>query len=321
MNILTDNYQQKDWSTPLLPPKKMIGHTKNVMALIQLRNGTLVSGSEDRAIILWNLETKKALQILRGHEGTVKAVVELAGNRLASASFDGTIKLWDLLQGRNISTIRAHNDKVMSLVLLSEDTLASCSFDKTIKFWNWTDENQPFVATLEGHLGVVSALIRLRDGHLASGSADRTIKIWNAETRNCLQTFDMGGHVYTLLELSDNNFAVSLVEPGVRIWSLATRAFVKNYLWPHGYITSVTELKNGKLACSLNTHEINILDRESNADISVLREVLPGGLLLRVCQVVIELHDGRLACDGGDSISLWDARSINNAPLPPAPKE
>ena len=58
---------------------------------------TLVSGSWDNTIKIWNLTTGKLQQTLQGHEDNVNSVaISADGNTLFSGSSDGTITLWRL---------------------------------------------------------------------------------------------------------------------------------------------------------------------------------------------------------------------------------
>ncbi len=56
---------------------------------------TLVSGSVDQTIKVWNLSTGKLMRTLTGHEDSVDSVaISPDGQTLVSGSRDGTIKVW-----------------------------------------------------------------------------------------------------------------------------------------------------------------------------------------------------------------------------------
>ena len=58
---------------------------------------TLVSGSDDNTIKLWDLYTGQLLHTLEGHAEDVSSVViSPDGQTLASGSWDKTIKVWNL---------------------------------------------------------------------------------------------------------------------------------------------------------------------------------------------------------------------------------
>ncbi|HEY9853934.1 MAG TPA: WD40 repeat domain-containing protein [Leptolyngbyaceae cyanobacterium] len=97
----------------------------------------LVSGSRDRTIKVWHLETGKLIRTLTGHTGAIFSVaVSKDGKTIASGSEDKTIKLWHLETGELLSTFTGHGEAVNAVVFTPDGrTLASASLDKTIKIW------------------------------------------------------------------------------------------------------------------------------------------------------------------------------------------
>jgi hypothetical protein len=99
---------------------------------------TLVSGSDDNTIKLWNVETGQEIRTLKGHDNSVYSVnFSPDGKTLVSGSWDNTIKLWNVETGQEIRTLKGHDSPVRS-VNFSPDgkTLVSGSWDNTIKLWN-----------------------------------------------------------------------------------------------------------------------------------------------------------------------------------------
>ena len=68
-------------------------------------NRTLISGSFDATAIIWSMETRQAVRMLRGHSEAVWAVLVTpdATQRFVTAGRDGTICVWTP-QGRRVST-------------------------------------------------------------------------------------------------------------------------------------------------------------------------------------------------------------------------
>ncbi|MEH2219293.1 MAG: hypothetical protein V7K72_19650 [Nostoc sp.] len=133
MNALqTVRFQRRERS-------RLEGHSDNVISVSFSPDGkTLASGSWDKTIKLWNLETRKGIRTLNGHSNSVYGVsFSPDGKTLASGSWDKTIKLWNLETGKEILTLTGHSNTVNS-VSFSPDgkTLASGSYDNTIKLWN-----------------------------------------------------------------------------------------------------------------------------------------------------------------------------------------
>ncbi|MBD6618426.1 PDZ domain-containing protein [Komarekiella sp. 'clone 1'] len=157
------------------------GHSDSVNSVAFSPDGrTVVSGSHDTTIKLWDVRTGREIYTLQGHSNSVDCVAfSPDGKILASGSSDKTIKLWDVTTGGQIRTIQAHSDSVRSVVFSPDGkTIASGSDDKTIKLWDVTTGGQ--IRTIQAHFDSVCSVVFSLDGKtLASGSHDKTIKLWD----------------------------------------------------------------------------------------------------------------------------------------------
>ena len=126
---------------------------------IQFSGNWLVSGSRDKTVRVWNLETRR----LRGAPliGHTKSVLCLQfdpsekEDLIVSGSSDKNVILWRFSTGEKIQEIcDAHKDSVLNL-RFDERFLVTCSKDKLIKVWNRrelapTDKNYPKVSSGNG---------------------------------------------------------------------------------------------------------------------------------------------------------------------------
>ncbi|KAJ5075902.1 lissencephaly-1 [Anaeramoeba ignava] len=113
-----------------------IKHEKNSPFI---NNPFLATGSRDKSIRIWNLETKECVLILSGHENWVRSIVfHPCGKFLISVSDDRSIKIWDLSNSRCIRTINdAHDHFVQALDMNKKlPQIATGSVDCLIKIWN-----------------------------------------------------------------------------------------------------------------------------------------------------------------------------------------
>ena len=71
-----------------------------------------LSGSDDKTLRLWDLETGAELRRFEGHEGGVSSVTVLAdGRRALSGSGDKTLRLWDLETGAELRRFEGHEER------------------------------------------------------------------------------------------------------------------------------------------------------------------------------------------------------------------
>jgi WD40 repeat protein len=99
---------------------------------------TIVSGSEDQTIRVWDARDGTCLKTLTGHSGRVLSVVfSPDGRLLASGSVDRTIRLWDAVSGQCLRILGSHTNSVRSLAFSPDgQTLASGGDDGTIRLWD-----------------------------------------------------------------------------------------------------------------------------------------------------------------------------------------
>ena len=92
-------------------------------------DGRIVSGSYDKTIKVWDLESGRLLRSLEGHTSEVNAVALTADGRIVSGSWDNTIKVWDLESGRLLRSLAGHADSVRTVALTADGRIVSGSDD------------------------------------------------------------------------------------------------------------------------------------------------------------------------------------------------
>ncbi|CAF1024008.1 unnamed protein product [Brachionus calyciflorus] len=118
--------------------QSLLGHTRGICSLILLENDSIASGSYDRTIRIWNINTGTAIKVIPADIGdySFNLMSLLPSENIAIASLDRTIKIWDKDNEILIKTLYGHTDYVTSLAVNSNNFLVSVSLDKTIKIWN-----------------------------------------------------------------------------------------------------------------------------------------------------------------------------------------
>jgi WD40 repeat protein len=192
----------------------------------------LASGSWDKTIKLWNVETGEVIRTLQ-QESPVKTVaISPDGQFLASGNEDGKIMIWHLKTGKLKTPLAAH-DKAVWSVAFSPDgkQIASGSYDRTIKLWN--TQTAELLHTLSGHHNAVWSVAFSPDGkQIASGSYDRTIKLWNTQTGQLIRTFV--GHNKAVWSVAFNpqghTLASGSADETIKIWQVPSKAVMSTPL-------------------------------------------------------------------------------------------
>lgn len=122
--------------------KKLRGHRNAVYCAIFDRLGRyVITGSDDRLVKIWSMETAYCLASCRGHEGDITDLAVSFNNALvASASNDCIIRVWRIADGLPISVLRGHTGAVTAIAfsprLGSVYQLLSSSDDGSCRIWD-----------------------------------------------------------------------------------------------------------------------------------------------------------------------------------------
>ena len=101
-----------------------IHSSRNITSICQLNNGTIVSCSNDKSIIIGEHIINNA------HDDWIIKVISLPNNRIASCSWDETIKIWTLSSDIPFKVLKGHQDRINSILYVKEkDILISGSLD------------------------------------------------------------------------------------------------------------------------------------------------------------------------------------------------
>lgn len=204
----------------------LTGHSGPVWSVALSPDGqTIVSGSGDKTIKVWNLYTGQLIRTLSGHSSTVRSVTfSPNGQTIVSGSADKNIKVWNLYTGQLIRTLTGHSGSVWSIALSSDgQTIVSGSEDKTIKVWQ--AQTGELVRTLTGHSSQVFSVALSSDGQtIASASKDKTIKLWNVQTGELVRTLTGHSNAVRSVAFSPDaeKLASSSWDKTIKIWNLHT---------------------------------------------------------------------------------------------------
>jgi WD40 repeat protein/tRNA A-37 threonylcarbamoyl transferase component Bud32 len=230
------------------------GHSDTVWSVALSPDGnTVIGGSYDRTINLWDKETGELIRTLSGHSDAVRSVaVRPDGKILASGSSDNTIRLWDIETGELIRTLSGHSGPVWSIAISNDgETLASGSYDGTVRIWNL--QTGELIHTLPEHYDSVWSVAISPDGRtLVSGSYDGTAKVWNLQTGELIRSLSRHSEPVRAVAISPNGqiLATASWDKTIKIWNLQTGELIHTLEGHTDRVISVAFSPSGEMLAS-----------------------------------------------------------------------
>ncbi len=162
------------------PLQVLDGHENAVQSLAYSPQQLLLaSGSADKTVRVWNLDTLALKRSYRGPRDFVTSVAfSQSGKLLAAGSLDGRIQIWSVLSSRRLRALNGHRGRIADIAFSpSGDQLASAGEDGTVRVWDL--QRGRIVRALTGHVGGATAVAFAPDGqHLASAGVDGHVRLW-----------------------------------------------------------------------------------------------------------------------------------------------
>uniref|UniRef100_A0A1J3FDP3 PH-interacting protein n=1 Tax=Noccaea caerulescens TaxID=107243 RepID=A0A1J3FDP3_NOCCA len=194
--------------------KKLRGHRNAVYCAIFDRSGRyVITGSDDRLVKIWSMETALCLASCRGHEGDITDLAVSSNNALvASASNDFVIRVWRLPDGMPISVLRGHTGAVTAIAFSPRQAsvyqLLSSSDDGTCRIWdarysqwhpriyvpspsdagtgksNFTSSNAASTSNATQSHQILCCAYNANGTIFVTGSSDSNARVWSASKPN-----------------------------------------------------------------------------------------------------------------------------------------
>ena len=212
--------------------RTLVGHAGPVTAVGMSADGRRVlSGSQDKTLILWDVESGTAITTLQGHSEAVTCVgMSADGRRAVSGSYDKTLIVWDLEGGKAIR--RLEHEEIIATVGLSADgrrALSGTRHDFRYSMplsWGrytltlWDVDGGGVIRSFRGG-GVLSNHASLSaDGRRAISDG---LVVWDVDTGEEISSLSTDERIGAVSLSADGRLAVSGSDYGrVRLWDAET---------------------------------------------------------------------------------------------------
>ncbi len=205
-------------------PKEHSGPISTVAFLPDGRR--IISGSVDRTVRIFDVETGEQVALLGAHDDDVSALAVAAdGRRALSAAAEGDVRLWDLEAGALVGVIVSGEGASIRGLALSPDGRLGIVAREDEVTTVWDLDARAALRTLDDGQGITVAVAFSPDGRrVLTGGADAVLRLWDVETGRMLRAIE--GHVQEITAVAFSPDGLRAVSNGLldatRVWDLTT---------------------------------------------------------------------------------------------------
>jgi WD40 repeat protein len=278
-----------------------------------------ISGSSDKTLKLWNLDTDESRPLQKEPKGPL--ALDSTCRRAVSGNRDGTLEVWELDSGKNLCTLEALHALGGACSLGPIHGVAMAARGQQAAAWAEPSQNlgidsfDVWDLESEGLLRRLPAQLHLQcvaltaDGRRALSGCWRELKLWDVATGECLQTFGNNrGNVGIIAFCQDHGRALSAHSWNnrrvVHLWDLGSGDCLRTLEWDDADIRVLALSPSGH--CSITRGD----------DVIQIWEITTGQCLHTVREVSAKVSSSSLSLDGSlalttsaGTLSVWDLES------------
>ncbi|KAB2575379.1 hypothetical protein BFW01_g6136 [Lasiodiplodia theobromae] len=245
---------------------------KECVYTIQHSAKHVVSGSRDKSIRIWDLETQRLVVApLTGHDASVLCLQfdeRPEHDLVVSGGSDCHVIIWRFSTGQMIKKMeRAHSESVLNL-RFDDRYLITCSKDKTIKVWNRrqllpTDNDYPRMSS--GGARFPSYIINI-DKELEN----QHLNFKPLKEFSLLMTLDGHSAAVNAIQCYEDQIVSASGDRTVKVWDIHTGACLKT-IPGHTKGIACVQFDGRRIVTGSSDETVRIFDRATGAEVACLR--------------------------------------------------
>jgi len=231
-----------------------------------------ITGSCDRDVRVWNVQTGECLFVLKGHTSTVRCVKALDGRPVAvSASRNGQLRVWDVEKGYCLRLLQGHEASVRALDVVG-NVAVSGSYDYTARLWN-VDTGE-CIRVLRGHHHQIYS-VAFDGKFIATGSLDSTVRLWDFDSGKCLALLQGHTSLVGNLQILDGDLVTAGSDGRVMIFHLKDFQTALR-VCAHDNSVTTMQVDNSYLITGGNDGCVKLFERETGTLVRELTKKCDG---------------------------------------------
>jgi len=240
---------------------------------IQFSKIHLVSGSRDKSVRVWDLNTQRLkYPALLGHQGSVLCLQfddTLAQDVIISGGSDADVIVWRFSTGQMIKRMKnAHAESVLNL-RFDDRYLVTCSKDKTIKVWN-RKELRPTDAEYPGTNVSRDAqypdyIINVQDRmRITEGPRCPPLPVYTL-----LLTFEGHNAAVNAIQIYKNEIVSASGDRKIMLWDIHTGTRIRTFL---GHLKGIAcvQYDGRRIVSGSSDQTVRIFDSNTAAEVATL---------------------------------------------------
>ncbi|KAL4241062.1 hypothetical protein ACF0H5_001840 [Mactra antiquata] len=236
------------------------GHTALVTSIfLDTKSRYLISGSKDKTVRVWSLDTEECLKQFRDFPSYVTCIVCLLQAYVICGTIDGSIVIREIENDRFIKTLNMHRKQVTSVKLCKANTiLISSSLDRKIISWYTKDWSHMNIIDVEELFPILCIDVSTDSTFLVAGCDNGSMHVIAMATGTIAQTINgHNGNITSVSICSDCHHCLAASTSGeVYLYNFRATEVLEVFKGHSSEVITTMLPDNEQMAVTASKHEI-----------------------------------------------------------------
>ncbi|KAK9361961.1 WD40-repeat-containing domain protein [Lipomyces starkeyi] len=267
----------------------------------------VLSGGQDRKIILWNPNSSKLVKsyIAHGYE-VLDIAVSYDNAKFVSCGGDRTIYLWDVTSGSTTRRFSGHMSRVNTVDFNADaSVIASGSYDAKVRLWDTKSSSQRPIQLLEEAKDSISTL-QIVGCQIITGSVDGYVRVYDLRMGQLFE--DLIGYPVTSIKDSTDSACtlVSTLDSTIRLMDKSNGTMLQSF---KGHLN-----KEYRIRSCFGDNDVYVISGSEDGKVyawdmlsrRVVHELKGHGEKVISCVAYHPKKPQMVSCGTDGSIQVWD---------------